>query len=80
MKTKTKSDTFALHCDPMDESSRLTNNDYFASVFTHEPHGYVPSMDSRTNKVTLYEAIYHSISNHICERILLITEPEPESN
>ena len=46
--------------------SRLTNNDiqkanllndYFASVFTHEPHGYVPSMDSRTNKVMLYEAI-----------------------
>ena len=43
----------------MDESSRLTNNDiqkanllkdYFASVFTHEPHGYVPStisIDSR---------------------------------
>ena len=32
-------------------------NDYFASVFTHEPHGYVPSMDSRTNKVMFYEAI-----------------------
>ena len=63
MKTKTKSDITALHCDPMDESSRLTNNDvqnanllndYFASVFTHEPHGYVPSMDSRTNEVMLY--------------------------
>ena len=66
MKTKTKSDITALHCDPMDESSRLTNNDiqkayllngYFASVFTHEPHGYVPSMDSRTNEEMLYEAI-----------------------
>ena len=66
MKTKTKSDITALHCDPMDESSRLTNNDiqkanllndHFASVFTHEPHGYVPTMDSRTNEVMLYEAI-----------------------
>ena len=59
-KTTTKSDITALHCDPMDEPSRLTNNDiqkvnllndYFASVFTNEPHGYVPSMDSRTNEV-----------------------------
>ena len=45
MKTKTKSDSTALHCDPMDDSSRLTNNDiqkanlfndYSANVFTHE--------------------------------------------
>ena len=66
MDTKTKSDITALHCDPIDESSRLTINDiqkanllndYFASIFTHEPHGYVPSMDSRTIEVMLYEAI-----------------------
>ena len=32
-------------------------NDNFARVFAHESHGYVPSMDSRTNEVMLYEAI-----------------------
>ena len=66
MKTKTQSDITTLQCDPMNESSRLTNNAiqkanllnyYFASVFTHEPHGYVPTMDSRTNEVMLYDAI-----------------------
>ena len=36
MKTKNKSDITALHCDPMDESSSLTNNDIQKANFRHE--------------------------------------------
>ena len=55
-----------LHCDPNDESSRLTNNDshkanllneYFASVFTNEPHGNIPILETRTEKQMEYNII-----------------------
>ena len=55
-----------LHCDPNDEPSRLTNNDlhktnllneYFASVFTNEPHGNVPILETRTEKEMEYNII-----------------------
>ena len=87
MKTKTKFDITALHCDPMNESSRLTNNDiqkanllndYFASVFTHEPHGYVPSMDSRTNEVMLYEAIKNKDIESLLKNIYRNKAPSPD--
>ena len=66
-----------LHCDPNDESSRLTNNDshkanllneYFASVFTNEPHGNIPILETRTEK----EMEYNIISDD--EIVLIIIE------
>ena len=87
MKAKTKSDITALYCDLMDESSRLTNNDiqksnllndYFASVFTHVPHGYVPSMDNRTNEVMLYEAIKNKDIESLLKNIDGTKAPSPD--
>ena len=66
VKTKTRSGITVLHCDPNDESSRLTNNDshkanllneYFASVFTNEPHGIIPILETRTEKEMEYNII-----------------------
>ena len=66
VKTKTRSGITVLHCDPNDESSRLTNNDshkanllneYFASVFTNEPHGNIPILETRTEKEMEYNII-----------------------
>ena len=50
------------------------------------PHTCLEKADGRTRKkrnlkfrhIWLHETPRRSISNHICERILLITEPEPE--
>ena len=87
MKTKTKSDITALYCDPIDESSRLTNNDiqksnllndYFASVFTHVLHGYVPSMDSRTNEVMHYEAIKNKDIESLLKNMEGTKAPSPD--
>ena len=75
-KTKTRSCITVLHCDPNDESSRLTNNDshkanllneYFASVFTNEPHGNIPILETRTEK----EMEYNIISNDEMMQIAL---------
>ena len=66
VKTKTRSGITVLHCDPNDESSRLTNNDshkanllneYFASVFTNEPHGNIPILETRTEKEMEYNIV-----------------------
>ena len=66
VKTKTRSGITVLHCDPNHESSRLTNNDshkanllneYFASVFTNEPHGNIPILETRTEKEMEYNII-----------------------
>ena len=66
VKTKSRSGITVLHCDPNDESSRLTNNDshkanllneYFASVFTNEPHGNIPILETRTEKEMEYNII-----------------------
>ena len=67
MKTNTRSGITVLHCDPNDESSRLTNNDshkanllneYFASVFfTNETHGNIPILKTRTEKEMKYKII-----------------------
>ena len=71
VKTKTRSGITVLHCDPNDESSRLTNNDshkanllneYFASVFTNEPHGNIPILETRTEKEMEYNIISDEIA------------------
>lgn len=58
-KTKITSSIAGLHTEPTDSNSGITNDDtskanilnnYFASVFTKEPLGDIPVIDSRTNK------------------------------
>ena len=80
VKTKTRSGITVLHCDPNDDLSRLTNNDshkanllneYFASVFTNEPHGNIPILETRTEK----EMEYNIISDD--EIALLLNTPPP---
>ena len=81
VKTKTRSGITVLHCDPNDESSRLTNNyshkanllnEYFASVFTNEPHGNIPILETRTE----IEMEYNIISDDEIA-LLLNTPPTP---
>ena len=71
----------------MDESSRLINNDiqkanllnnYFASIFTYEPHGYLPSMDSRTNEVMLYVAIKNKDIESLLKNMVGNKAPSPD--
>lgn len=61
VKSKTKLNTCiaGLHTEPTDVNSGITNDDnskanilnnYFASVFTNEPDGAIPQIDSRTNQ------------------------------
>jgi len=74
-KTKTKSSITGLHCDPTDETSRITDNDsykadilnkYFASVFTKEPQGEVPSFEKRTQSEMCFPIIKkETIETHL---------------
>ena len=77
MKTKTKFDITAftviqwmsqadlLIYNDIQKANLL--NDYFASVITHEPHCYAPSMNRRTNEVSM---LYEAIKNKDIESLL----------
>ena len=82
-KINTTNSIMGLHINPKDNKSGITNddkskanilNDYFASVFTNEPDGQIPTLNKRTQASMPVPDIKESVVKHYLHRQLEVNK------
>ena len=85
-KINTTNSIMGLHINPKDNKSGITNddkskanilNDYFASVFTNEPDGQIPTLNKRTQASMPVPDIKESVVKHYLHQLEVNKSPCP---